>query len=171
MAGYLDIVDEDDRVIGSASSEEVHAGRLLHRFVQVFVVGSDGRILIQQRSRRKARGPLLLDASIGGHVDSGETYDEAAIREGAEELGLRGLEYRRLGRITDRASPIENMLGILYEARSDGPFSGWEEEAERIEWMTPEELGAMVEGSPHLFTGCMPQSYRLWRQTSGSVRS
>lgn len=167
MAKLLDVVDEADRVVGRASSEEVHARRLLHRFVQAFVVGSDGRVLIQQRSRAKERGPLLLDASIGGHVDSGETYDEAVVREGAEELGLVGATYRPLGRIHDTGSPVENMLGMLYEVRSDGPFVGWEREAERIEWVTPDDLGSMIERMPELFTGPMPESYRLWRSSRG----
>jgi 8-oxo-dGTP pyrophosphatase MutT (NUDIX family) len=160
MATLLDIVDEDDNVVGTATSEEAHARLLLHRFVQVMVVGSDGRVLLQQRSRSKARGALLLDASVGGHVDSGEGYLEAALREGREEIGLDA-PLTFLGRLRDDAPPVENMLGMLYLARSDGPFVGWEAEAERLFWLRPEELLSATESMPFLFTGPMPQVARM----------
>jgi len=162
MADVLDIIDANDVVIGRASSEEVHAKGLLHRFVHVFVVGSDGRILVQQRHHTKKRGALLFDAAVGGHVDSGETYFDAAVREGREEIGLEGVGYEYLGKIKNYDPPVEDMLGELYAVRSDGPFAGWEREAERLEWMTPGELAFMLERFPYLFTKAMPESFRLW---------
>jgi len=163
VADILDIVDENDVVIGSAPSEEVHSRGLLHRFVHVFVVGSDGRILVQQRHHTKKRGALLFDAAVGGHVDSGETYAEAAVREGREEIGLVGVEFEYVGKITNHDPPVEDMLGELYVVRSDGPFAGWEREAERLEWMEPGELAFMLDRFPYLFTKAMPESFRLWR--------
>lgn len=159
----VDIVDEADGVIGRESRAEAHRLGLLHRFVQVFVIGSDGRVLLQQRSRHKALGPLLFDASVGGHVDAGEGYDDAMRREAAEELGLPSEgAYVEVGRIRDHTPGVENMIGRLYVHSSDGPFRGWEDEAERLEWFSPAELRVLSGRFPYLFTGGVLASIRLY---------
>ena len=80
----LPVVDERDRVIGSSNREEVHSKGLLHREVYVVVLTPDKKVLLQVR---KDNGKF--DHSAGGHVKMGETYQEAAVRELEEELGLR----------------------------------------------------------------------------------
>ena len=86
----FDVVDADDRVIGQAHRSVVHAGRLLHRAVHIFVFNSRGDLLMQLRSHLKDEYPLCYTSSASGHLGSGETYDEAAPRELQEELGLQG---------------------------------------------------------------------------------
>lgn len=158
----VDIVDERDRVLRTATREEAHREFLRHRFVHVMVVGPDGRFLLQRRSMRKAKGPGLFDASVGGHVDAGEGYLEAAVREAGEELGLPpdGI-YEEVGEIEDVTPGVENMVGRLYLHRTAGPFTGWEAEADRLEWMTAEELAMMTQRFPYLFTGGMISSADL----------
>ncbi|ANP50323.1 8-oxo-dGTP pyrophosphatase MutT (NUDIX family) [Streptomyces griseochromogenes] len=84
---YLDIVDEHDRVVGRDTRENVHRRHLRHRGVHVLVVNRLGEILVQERSAHLDTHPGRLDASAGGHVQSGETYHQAAERELLEELG------------------------------------------------------------------------------------
>ncbi|MEX0917433.1 MAG: NUDIX domain-containing protein [Candidatus Paceibacterota bacterium] len=80
----VDIVDEDNSVVGSASVAEAHDKRLLHRVVGVFVFDIGGSLYLQT-SNKYGR----LDLSVGGHVQQGETYEEAARREMLEEIGLK----------------------------------------------------------------------------------
>ena len=84
----FDVVDENDNVVDSAARSEVHRNALMHRAVHVLVYDQDKRILVQRRGFNKDCSPGLWDTSAGGHVDSGEDYDEAAHRELAEELGI-----------------------------------------------------------------------------------
>lgn len=158
----VDVVDAEDRVVRQVERAVAHREGLLHRFVHVLVIGSDDRVLLQQRSSRKALGPLLFDASVGGHVDAGEGYEEAMRREAGEELGLdpHG-SYMDIGRIRDLTPGIENMVGRLYLHRCDGPFTGWEAEAERLEWFSRDDLLTIPKRLPYLFTGGVLSSIEL----------
>ena len=88
MTEYFDKVDHNDHVIGKISREQAHEFNLLHRAVHIFIKGQNGKWLLQKRSSKKDLDPLLLTTSCSGHVDSGETYLDAAVRECEEELGL-----------------------------------------------------------------------------------
>ena len=91
MEDIFDVVDSNDNVIASLPRSEVHARRLMHRasHVLIFADFPEGRkILLQKRSASKDLYPNRYTTSCSGHVDSGETYDIAAVRELSEETGL-----------------------------------------------------------------------------------
>ena len=85
----LNIVDEDDNVIGQESRENIHKNGILHREIHVWIYNTKGDILFQKRSMTKDTYPGLLDASAGGHVELNDSYEKAAIRELEEETGLK----------------------------------------------------------------------------------
>lgn len=85
----FEIVDEDNNVVGTAPRSECHGNpALIHRTVHVVVFHPDGRILLQKRSAAKDVQPGKWDTAVGGHLDPGEDFEEAARREMAEELGV-----------------------------------------------------------------------------------
>ena len=84
----LEIVDENDNVIGTASRQDIHAQGLLHREINVHFVTPQGEIIFQRRSKTKDTFPNLLDAAAGGHVEIGDSYEETAVKEILEETGL-----------------------------------------------------------------------------------
>lgn len=84
----LPVVDENDRQIGIMSRAQVHRLGLCHRAVHVCVMDGAGRLWLQRRSLAKDTFPGWWDLSATGHVDPGESYDQAARRELREELGL-----------------------------------------------------------------------------------
>jgi len=87
----LDIVDEHDQVVGQAPRAEAYAHRLRHRCVFVLARDAAGRVFVHRRTARKLVFPSLYDMFVGGVVGAGESYDEAALREAGEELGVLGL--------------------------------------------------------------------------------
>jgi 16S rRNA (adenine1518-N6/adenine1519-N6)-dimethyltransferase len=90
----FDVCDEHDRVIGRAPRSVVHARKLLHRAVHIFVFNSRCELLLQRRTATKDECPLKLTSSASGHLAAGESYEHAALRELKEELGISGeLEY------------------------------------------------------------------------------
>lgn len=83
----LDIVDANNNIIGQASRQEVHEKNLMHRAAHV-LIAHDGYIFLQLRSHEKKQFPNKWDISAAGHVESGETYIQTAIRELKEELAI-----------------------------------------------------------------------------------
>ena len=90
----VDIVDEKNNVVGSADVETAHDKKLIHRVVGVFVFNINGDLYLQKGNKYGK-----LDLSVGGHVQKGETYEDAAQREMFEELGL--------------AAPIQHIVTFL----------------------------------------------------------
>lgn len=85
----LDIVDDSNTVIGSAGKDEIYDKKLPHRIIHVFVLHPENEsIYLQKRSPTKSFLPNFFCTSAGGHVHSGETEREAAIRELKEEIGI-----------------------------------------------------------------------------------
>ncbi|MCR5151944.1 MAG: NUDIX domain-containing protein [Prevotella sp.] len=83
------IVDEEGNVIGSATRGECHSGsKLLHPVVHLHVFNSKGEVYLQRRPEWKDIQPGKWDTAVGGHVDYGETPEDALRREVREELGI-----------------------------------------------------------------------------------
>jgi isopentenyldiphosphate isomerase len=86
----IDVLTPDGVPTGVRKTKaDVHRDGDWHRAVHVWIVTSDGKLLLQRRSHRKENNPGLWDVSAAGHISAGETVIDAAIREVAEELGLR----------------------------------------------------------------------------------
>ncbi|MFD2914438.1 NUDIX hydrolase [Psychroserpens luteus] len=89
MEEYIDIVDKNSNPTGvSVPKSEIHAKGHLHNTAHVWFFTSEGEILLQQRAASKIICPLLWDVSVAGHIEAGETAEQAAIREAKEEIGV-----------------------------------------------------------------------------------
>lgn len=86
---WFPLVNEDGETIGKATREECHSGsKLLHPVVHLHLFNDVGDIFLQKRAMTKDIQPGKWDTSVGGHVDYGETVEEALRREVREELGI-----------------------------------------------------------------------------------
>jgi isopentenyldiphosphate isomerase len=151
----VDIVDDDDNVIATVTRAEMRARRLQHRSVGVAVMSADGRLLIHRRSETKDIWPGWWDIAAGGVVAAGETYDDAATRELAEELGVVDVELEFLGAARYEDAELA-ALCRGYRVVHDGPFTFADGEVTEVRWVTFAELDAMR--SEHRF---LPDSLAL----------
>ena len=121
----IDVVDGNDNVVGESTREEAHAKGLLHRIVHVIIRNSKGEILLQKRSKNDGIGNW--DASVGGHVDTGESYEQAAKREMMEEVGI-SVPIKFVFKFRE---PTRFHLVACYAAKYDGPFKFNDESSEQ----------------------------------------
>lgn len=85
----LEIVDKEGNVLGTAPRNEIHGNpALIHKVVHVLVFNDKGDLLLQKRALDKDVAPGMWDTSVGGHMEPGETTEQAALREMKEELGF-----------------------------------------------------------------------------------
>lgn len=140
----VDVVDEDDRVVDVVTRGEVRARNLLHRCTYVLVRRSDGRFHVHRRTDSKDVEPGAYDMFPGGVCASGESYDECAVRELAEELGIDGAVPRFLfmHRYSGRTGEA---WGAVYEMTWDGPIVAQEAEVAWYGWVSFEELTRMLD--------------------------
>ncbi len=82
------MVDKNDEVIDEASRDEIYTKMLCHRIVHVLIFDHTGRMALQLRAKHLKYCPNHWSTAVGGHVNSGETYEQAALREFQEELGV-----------------------------------------------------------------------------------
>jgi isopentenyl-diphosphate delta-isomerase type 1 len=157
----FDIVNERDEVIGRALRSEVHARGLLHRAVHVLVFNSRGEIFLQKRSIKKDRQPGVWDSSCSGHVDSGEDYDETAVRELGEEIGLHlAAPPQRLFKI-DACEETDAEFVWVYRCENEGPFQLHPDEIETGDWFLPERVSKWIEEKPQDFA---PAFVFIWKK-------
>lgn len=130
---YVDWIDEDNRTLASLPRAEIRARNLLHRTTATFVFHPDGRLFMHRRSPAKDVYPGLYDPCVGGTVVSGETYEQNACREVAEELGVRGVPvYPLFGhRFADGST--NNRIRV-FACVYDGPLRFQPEEVVGGDW-------------------------------------
>lgn len=143
-----DILDERGKPLGRTT----YRGRVqlkpgeYHLVVHIWVVSSDGKILIQRRSDTKKLMPGEW-AATGGAAISGEDSFTAAKRELFEELGIKAdrRTLKKFLRIKRRNSLLDIWLTV-----SDLPVKALklqESEVSEAKWVTLDYLREMIEKS------------------------
>jgi isopentenyl-diphosphate Delta-isomerase len=149
---YMDIVNEKDEVVGKDTRKNIHDTHQIHRGVHVVICNSKGEVLIQKRSSGKDYYPGYYDISVGAQVASGESYEECAHRELAEELGCSSAILVPIA-YYDAFSPRQREKRKVFLFRHDGPFLIDPGEVEEVEFVPLRNLsGALQER--HFTEGC-----------------
>lgn len=166
----FDLVDENDVVIGSLLRSEIHRQQLRHRAIHIFWLRGDGQLCLQRRSYAKDNCPGLISTSCAGHVDSGENYPLAAVRELHEEIGLRVLpeDLREIDYAPCHAN-LGHEFVRSYLLRGDYTPQLGRAEVDSLLWRQPAELDAWMRRFPEAFALPLRHLYQrpLVRQALG----
>jgi isopentenyldiphosphate isomerase len=160
----FDLVDENDIVIGSADREDFHGDpRMIHRVAHVLVFDSSGELYLQKRSINKDVQPGKWDTSVGGHVNSGESYEEAAYREMKEELGIEGTVIEFLYRYLHR-NDYESEFVSTYRCFWNGAIDIEKDEIDDGRFWS---LKAIREADPRKFTPNFLDELERYKKLTG----
>jgi isopentenyldiphosphate isomerase len=143
----IDVVDEQDAVVGRAKRGEMRARRLRHRATYILLFNSGGQIFVHQRTADKDVYPSYFDVAVGGVVLSGESYDDGARRELEEEVGISTAALRCILplRYEDEANLVN---GMVYSCTHDGPLRLDSKEIVSGEWLDLDQVIERVQRDP-----------------------
>jgi len=158
MDEYIDKVTETGEPTGEVVlKSEAHKNGWFHNTIHLWLFTANGAVLLQQRSHKKAIYPLLWDVSAAGHIDTGESFETAAIRETHEELGLLlnpedlikiGVNKHQTAYANDTI--LDNEFHHVFIAELKVPITDLtvqEEEVEAIKLVTINDFTALLDNS------------------------
>lgn len=164
----ITVVDENDENPQAMQLFDAFAADKILRISRVFVVNSKGEMLLQKR------GPDVLDPNLwtesaGGHVDFGDSYEDAARRELEEETGIVDVELELLGKFFNvKYDVTENKVrsrrfSQTYLARYDGEYMIDPEEVSDLKWVPIRELEVEIVKSPENFTAGLLLYFQVYK--------
>jgi len=141
---FLDIVNENDEVVGVASRKEAYEKLLLHRIVNVIIFNDKNEMALQLRSSTVSFCPNHWSTSVGGHVQTGETYEIAALREYEEELGAQSnLEF--IGKDLYEVPGNPKKFLATFRSKFSGRFIPDSKVVDEVSFFSLEKIKEMIE--------------------------
>jgi isopentenyldiphosphate isomerase len=140
---YLDVVNDADEVIGRASKKDIYQKSLCHRIVHVLIFDKKEQMALQLRSSHVPFCPNHWSTTVGGHVQSGESYMAAALREYEEELGTQSdLEFFSKDFYIAPGSPHKFL--VTFKTVFEGPFHPDPQAVSKVDFFTLEDIKKMI---------------------------
>ena len=139
----IDIINENDQVVGQATRDEVNGKHLRCRIVHALVFNDKGEMAIHLRSAQRPFRPLHWSTAAGGFVQAGENPEEAMRREMKEEIGIDSPLNFWFKFWYNYPSSSERLLHI-YKTNHNGPFVIDPVEVDRIEFFSLEKIKKMI---------------------------
>ncbi len=144
---FLDVVNNDDEVIGSAPRSQVYDNLLTHRIVHVILFNKKEKMCLQMRGNTPFC-PFHWGTTASGHVKSGETYEEAALRELEEEVGIKTkikFDYKDLYTYTGKERNGLKKFLATFSGVYEGKFKLNKKDVEKIDFFSLEEIQGMID--------------------------
>lgn len=161
----FDFVDEFDNVIEPKTRHFIHENNLRHRAVHAIFFDFNGNVLLQKRSAQKDSYPLAYTTSCSGHVDSGETYEDALIRETAEELGvnLSLKDFKYIGKV-EACKETGWEFTKVYTCYYDQTFNPPADEVASLDWAKIKDFECDIVKNPNNYTPSFLKVYEFFKQ-------
>lgn len=166
----IDIINDQNQVIGTIGKSIAHRDGLLHRIVIGELINPKGEYcFVQQADDRQDPGQFV--SPIGGHVGAGESADSALVRECQEEVGFTPSQLKFIGSTIYNRQVIgrhENHLFLVYTIPTDqNPILNHESVGYR--WFSVADIQQTLRTNPaifgaawhHVFKNIFPKIYNV----------
>ncbi|MFH0952157.1 MAG: NUDIX domain-containing protein [Patescibacteria group bacterium] len=142
---YIDIVNDLNQVIDRTTKEEINNknNKYNHRIVHILMFNSQNKMTLHLRAAKLAFCPNCWTTPVGGYVQAGETYEQAALREYQEELGVISDIDRIYDDVYEDARGMKKFLRT-YKTIYNGPFHINTKVVEKIDFFTIEQIQDMI---------------------------
>ncbi|MBO6102599.1 MAG: NUDIX domain-containing protein [Opitutales bacterium] len=163
----FDVVDESDNVVSQNTRGFIHENGLMHRAVHAVFLDGKGSILLQKRSKKKDSYPLAYTTSCSGHVDAGESYEAALVRETREELGveIEFSKFQKVGKIPACKETGNEFTGVYFIV-FNGEFKTPPDEVDSVEWAKISDFEKLAKENPEKFTPSFLKVYEFFKAKS-----
>ncbi len=145
----VDVVDENDEFVKKATREDIEKNRLLHRLSRVIILNKEGKILVHKRAKGKLLRAGWWDVGVAETLESGESYESAAVRGLSEELGIAGISKEQIGNSflskIRHESETSNVICKVYEIVYDGKIAPNQSEVEEFRFLSEKEIEQFIE--------------------------
>lgn len=107
--------DDAGNRIKPRARKEIHGQPLQfwHAVVNIWVINSQEKILCTKRSIQNEGNPNKWQTYVGGHVKHGDSFEETAIKELNEELGLTPDDGRLIFFKKEKGEPWKHIV-VMY---------------------------------------------------------
>lgn len=148
---YIDVFDENNNPTGEIKEkQQAHEDGNFHRTAHVWIINDKNELLLQKRSASKKSHPNCWDISSAGHIRTGESVIDGAIRELVEELGVEAEEkdFEFIATIKSTKNPKNMEFGYVYLLRCNKKieeYTFFDYEVSEVKYVYFEQLEKMVE--------------------------
>lgn len=132
-----------------------------HLIVHVCIFNQQNQLLIQQRQADKIGFPNMWDLSAAGSALQGETSQQAAEREVAEELGVNIDLSNQRPRLTVCVSEGFDDYWMLYQEITPDQLTLQISEVQAARWATEAEVLALSEAGKFIPYFFLKELFRL----------
>lgn len=149
---FFDVVNEKDEVIGRITENNQNTVKPSQlRFINIIIINEDNKIIVPKRSSNRKIFPNCYDFSVGGHVNSGENYDEAAYRELEEELGIKNVKLQEVAYFSPYTSD-SNTFQKVYILKYNKEISNYDTDGiQKIYYLSSKKIKMLMDEEPKLF--------------------
>ncbi len=157
----IDVVDHADKPIGIIPRGLVFQEHASFRVTHNLVVNTHGELLIQQIASTRNRHPGYWGSSVAAYMFAGESYEAAANRRLVEELGVRNVALRYLGKTSMIDEGCFKFIAV-FSGTSDGPFTFDHAHVARLEFVSISRLHELIDTGSRRFTPTFLEVLRFY---------
>ncbi len=148
----IEEVDWNDNVLKIRPKRELKQERFLHRGVVIIPKSEDNKFILCRRAKHKFPFPDVWCCAIGGHVRLNEAYEQAALREMKEEIGIE-TELIKVAKVKYNGEK-EKVIHEVYTTKDNLDINSLNCDPEEIQFLksfTIKEISEMIQQNPKNF--------------------